>query len=109
MRKWTIGLVMLAMALAVPAIAVAHKGHDHKVMGTVSSIAGSNLMVKTTDGKTMTVMLDAKTKITRGKATVTVSELKVGDRVVATGPGEKETVTAKTLQIGTAPAVKVTK
>lgn len=109
MRQWTIGLVMLAMALAVPAIAVAHKGHDHKVMGTVSSIAGSNLMVKTTDGKTMTVMLDAKTKITRGKATVAASELKVGDRVVATGPGEKETVTAKTLQVGTAPAVKVTK
>jgi len=109
MRIWPIGLIMLTLALAAPAIAVAHKGHDQKVMGTVSSIAGTNLMVKTTDGKTMTVLLDAKTKITRGKATVAVSELKVGDRIVATGPGEKETVTAKTLQVGTAPAAKVTK
>jgi hypothetical protein len=113
MRKWTIGVMMLTLALAVPAIAVAHKGHDHKVMGTISSIAGNNLMVKTTDGKTMMVMLDAKSKITRGKTTVAASELKVGDRIVATGPEEKEMVTAKTVQIGapakatpTAPAAK---
>jgi hypothetical protein len=108
MRKWTIGLITLTLALVVTAIAVAHEGHDHKVMGTISSIAGNNLMVKTTDGKTMMVMLDAKSKITRGKTTVAASELKVGDRIVATGPEEKEMVTAKTVQIGAAPAPKAT-
>ena len=106
MKTWTVVLTALTLALAVTAIAVAHEGHDHKVMGTISSIAGSNLMVKTTDGKTMMVMLDAKSKITRGKITVAAGDLKVGDRIVATGPEEKEMVTAKTVQIGAAPVTK---
>ena len=49
---------------------LAHGGHTHKVMGTVSSVQGNHLMVKTADGKTAMVMLDAKTKITRGKTKV---------------------------------------
>jgi hypothetical protein len=88
----------------LPSVASAHKGHDHKVMGTVSSIDGATVMVKTTDGKTTMVMLNAKTKITRGKAKVTAADVKVGDRVVAAGPEEKEMVTATTLQLGTVPA-----
>ena len=98
----------MAAALAVPAVARAHKGHDHKVMGTVSSVDGGHLMVKTTDGKTVMVMVDAKTKITQGKTSLTASALKVGDRVVAEGAQEKDTLTAKTLRVGatTATAAK---
>jgi hypothetical protein len=101
MKKWIVGLTMFTLALALPAVARAHKGHDHKVMGTVSSVDGKNLMVKSTDGKTVMVMLDANTKITQGKAKVQASAIKVGDRVVAEGPEEKEMITAKTLQLGT--------
>jgi hypothetical protein len=104
MKKWMIGLTMLTLAFVLPAVARAHEGHDHKVMGTVSSIDGKNLMVKTTDGKTVMVMLDAKTKITQGKTKVQASAVKIGDRVVAEGPEEKEMITAKTLQLGTAAA-----
>ena len=39
----------IAATLAVPAVTRAHTGHAHKVMGTVSSIEGNHLMVKTTD------------------------------------------------------------
>ena len=109
MKKLTIGLIMLTLALVVPAVARAHEGHDHKVMGTVSSINGKNLMVKETDGKTVMVMLDAKTKITQGKKKVDASVLKVGDRVVAEGPEEKAMITAKTLQVGVAPAATTKK
>jgi hypothetical protein len=92
----------LAAVIAVPAVARAHEGHAHKVMGTVSSVDGNDLMVKTTDGKTVMVMLTAKTKITRGKEKLVVSALKVGDRVVAEGAEDKGMVTAATLQVGVA-------
>ena len=104
MKKWMIGLMMLTLGLVVPAVARAHEGHDHKVMGTVSSIEGKNLMVKSTDGKTVMVMLDAKTKITQGKKKVAASALKVGDRVVAEGPEEKEMIMATTVKVGELPA-----
>ena len=104
-RKITTGSTVFAAALAlailVPAAARAHDGHVHKVMGTITSISGTNLMVKTTDGKTMMVMLDAKTAITQGKAKVTLTALKVGDRLVAEGPEDKGMLTATTIQLGT--------
>ncbi len=106
MKKWIIGLMALVLSVVAPAAARAHEGHAHKVMGTVSSISGKNLMVKGTDGKTVMVMLDAKTKITQGTRTVDVSVVKVGDRVVAEGPEQKEMIMAATLKIGdAAPAV----
>lgn len=102
MKKWMIGLMMLGLALAVPAVARAHDGHAHKVMGTVTGIDGKNVMVRTTDGKTVMVMLDAKTKITQGKTKLDASALKVGDRVVAEGREEKNMITATTLKVGEA-------
>ena len=99
----------IAAALAIPAVARAHTGHAHKVMGTVSSIEGNHVMVKTTDGKTIMVMLDAKTKITQGKTPLTRAALKVGDRIVAQGAQEKDMLTAATLQVGAAPAAVAAK
>jgi hypothetical protein len=60
-------------------------------------------MVKTTDGKTVMVMLDAKTKITRDKAKLDVSALKVGDRIVAEGPESKDMIMATSVKLGEAP------
>ena len=104
MQKKRIVAVVLAGALVLPVAARGHEGHDHKVMGTVSSIDGKNLMVKTTDGKTIMVMLDAKTKITQGKNKVDSAALKVGDRVVAEGKEDKGMITAATVKLGEAPA-----
>lgn len=109
MKKWMIGLTMLALAFAVPVVARAHQGHAHKVMGTVSSIDGKNLMVKTSDGKTVMVMLDAKTKITQGKNKVELPAVKVGDRVVAEGKEEKDMIMATSLQLGTGTATSTKK
>ena len=98
-RKWIVAVV-LAGALVVPAVARAHEGHAHKVMGTVSSVEGNHIVVKTTDGKTVMVMLDKKTAITRGKAKLDAAAVKVGDRIVAEGPEEKEMIMAKTVKLG---------
>jgi hypothetical protein len=104
MKTLMIGLALLALVVMAPATGFAHEGHAHKVMGTISSINGTNVMVKGTDGKEVMVMLDAKTKVTQGKATVDAKSLKVGDRVVAEGPEEKGMINATTVKIGEAPA-----
>jgi hypothetical protein len=102
-RKWIIGTVLVA-ALAIPAAARAHDGHAHKVMGTIESISGNHVTVKTTDGKTAMVMLDSKSKITQGKTKVKASALKVGDRIVAEGTEQKDMMLAATVQLGETPA-----
>jgi hypothetical protein len=103
MRTWIVGLALIALVVFAPTAARAHEGHDHKVMGTISSIQGTNVMVKGTDGKTVMVMLNDKTKITQGKAKVEQAALKVGDRVVAEGPESQGMITATTLKLGEAP------
>ena len=107
MNKKSIVAVALAGALVVPVVARAHEGHTHKVMGTVSSVEGDHVMVKTTDGKTVMVMLDSKTAITRGKTKLDRAAVKAGERVVVEGTEAKEMVTAKTVKLGAvAAAVK---
>jgi hypothetical protein len=100
MKKTWIMAVVIAVALMGPAVARAHEGHAHKVMGTVSSVEGNNVMVKTTDGKTVMVMLDAKTTITRGTTKLDAAAVKVGERVVAEGLEEKSMMMAKTVKLG---------
>lgn len=100
MKKHWIVAVALAGFLVAPALVRAHEGHAHKVMGTVSSVEGNNVMVKTADGKTVMVMLDAKTAVTRGRTKLTVAAVKVGDRVVAEGMEEKEMIMATTVKLG---------
>src|SRR5216683_23048 len=98
-KNWIVAIA-LAGALVVPAVARAHEGHAHKVMGTVSSVEGNNVMVKTADGKTVMVLLDKKTAITRGKTKLDAAAVKVGDRVVAEGMEEKDMIMAKTVKLG---------
>jgi hypothetical protein len=108
MKKWIIAVAVIGAALLAPRFARAHEGHDHTVMGTISSIDGTNLMVKTADGKQTMVMMDAKTKITQGATKLDVKALKVGDRVVASGPEEKGMISAESVKVGAAPAATKT-
>lgn len=110
MKNWMIGAAVLAAALLVaPRMARAHEGHEHTVMGTIASIDGTNLMVKTADGKQTMVMMDAKTKVTQGKNKVDLKVLKVGDRVVAKGEEEHAMIMATSVQLGTAPVAAAAK
>lgn len=108
MKKWIIAVAVIGAALLAPRFARAHEGHDHTVMGTIASIDGTNLMVKTADGKQTMVMMDAKTKITQGTTKLDVKALKVGDRVVASGPEEKGMISAESVKVGAAPAAAKT-
>jgi hypothetical protein len=101
--KWIVGLVLM-IGLIIPAAAWAHGGHTHKVMGTLSAVDGSRVDVKATDGKVVTVMLDQKTTITRGKAKLDAAALKVGERVSIDYMQEKDGNMAKAVKLATATA-----
>src|SRR5688572_29931403 len=102
MKKWIVGGV-IALALALPVAPSAHQGHVHKLLGTVASIQGNRVDVKGTDGKIITVLLNAKTAVTRGKAKADVAALKVGERVSVDYLQEKNANTAKTVKLAALP------
>jgi hypothetical protein len=91
-------------ALMLPVAASAHKGHIHKVLGTVTGVQGNHVEVKTTDGKAVTLTLDATTVVTRGKTKVDAAALKPGERVSAGYMEEKKMNMAKTIKLGETPA-----
>lgn len=93
------------VAAALPA--VAHEGHDHKLLGTLTEVAADKVVVKATkDGALSTVALVATTKITRGTTKLAAGELKVGDRVVVNIGAGKAPLTAKAIQVGAAPTTR---
>jgi hypothetical protein len=89
--------VILAASLAV-APAAAHPGHDHKLMGTIVSIEGANVRLKTTDGKERTFAVTAVTKVLNGKKKGDARELKAGMRVVVNVGNGEEPLKAKEVQ-----------
>lgn len=48
---------------------------------TISAISGSNISLETVDGWTRTIPIASDTALTKGAATITVSDLKIGDEV----------------------------
>ena len=86
---------------------LAHEGHQHKVMGTVTMAAADHVMLKDKEGKEMTVKVTKDTKV-KAKAPVKVQDIKVGSRVVVTAVEAKDkSMTAKSIEVGAvAPASK---
>src|SRR3954462_10838252 len=89
--------VLLAISLFVPALAVAHPGHEHKLMGTISSIDKNKIVIKTTEGKDATFEVTPTTTFKHGTEKGALAELKAGMRVVASMM-EKDETKAKDVQ-----------
>ena len=104
-RKWVVGFALVA-ALAVPVAGWAHAGHTHKALGSVSSVQGNHVEIKTTDGKVVTIMIDQKTEITRGTAKLDRSAIVKGERVSIDAMQDKSMMMASTIKLGTAQAAK---
>lgn len=97
--------VMALIALAATS-ALAHAGHMHTYMGTVTMLHGSDaFMIKTSDGKDVTVRTSAKTTyLHAGDHPAKQSELAVGERVVVKMSLDGKT--AATVKIGPAKKTK---
>lgn len=100
--------VVLALSLLTPVASLAHPGHDHKLMGTISSIDKNKVVVKTTEGKDMTFEVVPTTVFKRGKDKGAQAELKAGMRVVVNIGDGKEPLKAKEVQYS-APATTAAK
>lgn len=90
--------LVLALFLLAPAVSIAHPGHDHKLMGTISSIDKNKVVVKTTEGKDMTFEITPLTSFKRGKDKGTATDLKAGMRVVVNIGDGVEPLKAKEVQ-----------
>jgi len=75
-------LMALALALVASLAATAHEGHEHTARGTIQAIDATNLKLKTTDDKTLDVMITKSTKFLRGTTEVKREDVEVGERAV---------------------------
>lgn len=91
--------------LALPAMALAHEGHAHKVMGTVTARSADQFEMKTPEGKVVTVKLNPKTTFARGKQKVGGADVKVGERVVVEVASEKEMIATSVTMAAATPTV----
>ena len=83
---------------------VAHEGHTHKVMGTVTTAMADHLMLKDRDGKEVTIKVTKETKV-KAKPVIKVEEIKAGTRVVVTAVEQKDkSLSARLIEVGAAPA-----
>jgi hypothetical protein len=101
-KRFVLGIALVA-ALAVPAYARAHEGHAHKVMGTITMRHDNRLEVRTKDGKTVTITLNEKTSVVRGKQKADLDALKPGERVVVDVGNGKAPMTAREVKLGATP------
>lgn len=97
--SWFLVLVLCAGVLGSPILA--HEGHTHTVMGIVSSLVGATqLVVKTTEGKDVTITLNDKTTVTRGSGKLTLKDVAVGQRVVVDVGTGKTPLLARSIKLG---------
>jgi hypothetical protein len=83
-RTFVIGLLAALASSTVPL--TAHE--DFRIVGTVTLRKGNKLDVKTSQGRSVSMTMDANTRVTRDKKPVTVDELKAGLSVVINARGD---------------------
>ena len=83
MRKALVAMSVAVLALvAMTGRALAHEGHEHKVMGKVVTIDEKKIEVESADGRKVTGVLSPDTKYLRDKGVAAPTDVKVGERVV---------------------------
>ena len=101
-RRTVLGL-FVAVIGAGAAPLLAHPGHDHKLLGTVTMAAPDHLMLKDREGKDHTVKVTTATRILKEKLRATMTDVQVGMRVVVTAQTENDQLVAKLIEVGPAP------
>ena len=96
--------LVFAVSLGTASLALAHPGHDHKILGTVTMAAADHVMLKDKDGKDVTVQINAETKVLQAKKAMKVEDIKSGMRIVVTAVTVKdkdaEKLVAKVIELG---------
>jgi len=82
MKKFLTTASFVVASAAIAAIATAHEGHAHKVMGTVVSITAEQIEVTTADGKKEAIPLTKETVFKKEKALAAAKDVMAGMHVV---------------------------
>jgi Domain of unknown function (DUF5666) len=101
MRTLLAGLLVGATLIApMGPTLLAHQGHDHKVMGTVTAAAANHVVVKDKDGKSVTIQVTPETRI-KATPALKAEQIKPGTRVVVTASENKDkSMRAKVVEVG---------
>jgi hypothetical protein len=91
----------LCILLILSVLVFAHGNQQH-VMGEVAKIEATSITVKTTDGKTVLVMIVQETKFVKGGSPANWQDVKVGDRVVIHAKPEGGVLHATEVRMGNA-------
>ena len=99
-------LVTAALLALAVAPALAHEGHVHKHMGTVTAVhvEKNHVEMKDTKGAAQSFYVDGTTKITKGSDPVALADLKSGTRIVAEVKTTNGRTVASSVRVGTAEA-----
>jgi hypothetical protein len=100
MKHLTIAAAVFALGLALSTTALAHGNNAH-VRGVVTQISAQSITVQLANNTTKTLTLSPKTSFERAGKPASMSDLKVGDRVVIDVP--KNSSEALEVQFGAAP------
>lgn len=95
-------LLTLVFAALGTAIAAAHDGHIHWIMGTVTHVDAKHVVVKTPSGEALSIEITAKTTVTRDKKKVARSEVRAGRRVVVDIGNGEDPLIAGEIRVGVA-------
>ena len=99
MRKVAVALSFIALAAFAGRLS-AHAGHQHKALGTVGAVDASHVEIKTKDGKTLSLLLNADTKYLNGKTAGAATDVKKGQRVAVTYVEKDEKYVATEILLG---------
>jgi hypothetical protein len=81
MRSW-LAVAIALIVLGWAGQGLAHEGHTHKVMGTVTAIDATHVEVHSADGKHESYALSPETKYVKGATAAALADVQVGARVV---------------------------
>ena len=96
------------LALISIAPALAHDGHTHRIMGTVTAVDGKHMDVKTPSGEVLSIQINDKTLVTRAKRKIALDQVKKGGRVVVDIGNGEDPLIAHEIQVGATKIVEDT-
>jgi hypothetical protein len=120
-RTYATQLILMAAAVAFPAMLLAQEAQDgprrgeaafaggQMVRGTVTAAAAENLTVKTDAGETYQVLVSANTRLNKDRQPVKIADIKVGDGVGAMGVLDPATKTVHAVFVAVIDAEQVKK
>jgi hypothetical protein len=94
------GAVLGLWLFISPTPAMAHDGHTHRIMGTITAVDGKHLEVKTPSGENLSIQINDKTLVTRAKRKIALDQVKKGGRVVVDIGNGEDPLIAREIQVG---------